>query len=429
MSDSARDLLTRGIAAAKADEPEQAKKYLLWSLRNQPDDRQRVDALYWMARLTAGEQRETYLLQVLQIEPTHYAARRDLAILKGELDEADVVDPLDPDKPQPPAQIDPQQRRFDCPQCGGHMEHDASQRRLLCRYCGYALSTIEAIQDGASVAEEDFIHALATAKGHLHPQSTAVVECEGCGASYLLEPNAISFTCAHCGSSYAVTDYKHKDLIPPQGVIPFSIERGQAGRRLRAWLDDQRINGVRYFGEIRGLYLPIWTFDVTGEAPYHYQRYDGEEWVNERGTELLLYNDLPVVASQRLPKHLADEIHSFDLSQMQSYDASQIAGWPAETYQLPARSAAMAARWFIVDRAKRQVKEKLYGRIRDLQLQSSALFISAYRLALLPFWLASYSYASEIYHAVINGQNGNVRAEQPLRGIGGWLRDLLDPND
>ncbi len=183
MSDSARDLLTRGIAAAKSNEPKQAKKYLLWSLRNRPDPRQQVDALYWLARLSEGEEQEGYLLQVLQVEPSHYAARRDLAVLRGELQADDLVDPTDPELPQQPEQIDANEQRFDCPQCGGRMEYDAAQRQLLCRYCDHRATPAAALREGSGASEADFIQALATAKGHLHPQSMTTFECEACGAT------------------------------------------------------------------------------------------------------------------------------------------------------------------------------------------------------------------------------------------------------
>lgn len=425
MSDSARDLLTRGIAAAKADEPQQAKKYLLWSLRNRPDPRQQVDALYWLARLSEGAEKEDYLLEVLQIEPTHYAARRDLAVLRGDLRSEDLVDPLQPELPAQPEQIAADERRFDCPQCGGRMEYDAAERQLVCRYCDHRARLTEALSEGAAVFEEDFIQALATARGHLHPRSMATFECTACGATYLLEPDTISLTCAHCASTYTIKTRQQSDLIPPEGIIPFTETKGQAGRRLRQWLSEQDLNQIDHLGPMRGLYLPIWTFDISGEAPYHYQRYDGDNWVSEQGSQLLLYNDLPIPASHRLPKHFAEEVHNFDMNELQPFDPSKIAGWAAETYEIPARRAAMAARWHVVDRARQEARSKLFGRTKDFQLRSADLLIAAYRLALVPFWLTSYRYQGQEYKAVVNGQTGNVRAEAPRRGLLAWLQKLV----
>jgi hypothetical protein len=296
---------------------------------------------------------------------------------------------------------------------------------LTCRYCGYQASLARSLAEGADVFEEDFIQALATAKGHLHPQSMAVFECPACGAGYLLEPKMLSITCAHCGASYAIDTPQQVELIPPQGIVPFSISQGEAGRKLRDWLTDQGLAAVERLGEVRGLYLPVWTFDISGEAPYHFQRYNGNEWVDETGSQLLLFNDLPVVASHHLAKQFADNIHSFDLSQLEPYEQSQIAGWPAETYSIPPREAAMAARWYVVEQTKQKVRQTVFGRTRSLELRSPDLLISAYRLALLPFWLSSYVYQGTTYQAAINGQTGAVQAEKPDRGLGGWLRRLL----
>ncbi len=194
---------------------------------------------------------------------------------------------------------------------------------------------------------------------------------------------------------------------------------------MRDWLSDQRVDQIDHFGSIRGLYLPIWTFDISGEAPFHYQRYDGEEWVPEKGSQLLLHNDLPIPASHRLPKYFADEVHEFDLSKLQPFDASKIAGWAAETYEIPARRAAMAARWHVIDEAREQARSKLFGRTRDFRLSATDLLIAAYRLALLPFWLTSYTREGKTFQAIVNGQTGNVRAETPDRGLVGWLKRLF----
>src|SRR5829696_8880692 len=86
MSDGARDLLVRGIAAAKGGQPEEARFHLEWVLRTDADLDQQTEAWYWLSTIATEpiEQRE-YLEHVLGMNPLHPEARRDLAILEGRI--------------------------------------------------------------------------------------------------------------------------------------------------------------------------------------------------------------------------------------------------------------------------------------------------------------------------------------------------------
>ena len=425
-SDGARDQLVRGIASAKAGETELARRYFQRALQLNPDHRGRVDAYYWLARLSSSErEKRGYLVQVLQLEPTHYAARRDLALVDGTLDREELVDPNQPQFAQEAAPSSPKSHRYVCPRCGGHLTARASSSGLACEYCGFEVQDSRTRKTEAVVPEDDYIQALVTAKGHTHPQHTPTFTCQGCGASYLLPPGSLSLTCPHCGSVYTVERLEESNLVPPEGLIQFEVDQGTAGLRLRGWLDEQDFNSVEGFAPLHGVYLPAWTFDLSGEVPYTYMARQGEHWESRRGSHILLENDLPVAASNHLPKTLSDEVHRFDLSGLQPYDADLLAGWPAEAYEIPATDAAMAARWHLLDGLRQRVEGEISGRIRDLRFHSSDILISAYRLILLPMWITNYRLNGKRYQAVVNGQSGAVRAESPPTNWWASLRSFF----
>ena len=426
MSDGARDLLTRGIASAKAGEAELARNYLDRALTMDPSARQKADAHYWLAQLAEDpEQRRQQLELVLFTEPTHFAARRDLAILDGQLDAARVIDPTTEPRPSPPTEAAIDLNRFACPQCGGRMAYDPRHHQLTCSYCGHQAHLAELLEQGTAVGESDFIEVLVTAKGHVRPSATPTFGCKACGATYLIAPDTVSLTCAHCAAAYVIDHSDTQDLVPPQGIVKMGIGEQQAERAFRGWLAEHGLAEAGQLARPRPVFLPAWTFDLTGQAPYRYLRRKGDEWVSESGNQLILYNDLPVAASQRLPKSLAEVVRSFDLSTMTTYDPSHLAGWPAETYQIPAADAAMAARWYAVEQARARVASLLFGSIKDLQLDSAKLLVAAYRLILLPVWRTSYVIEGKPYQAVINGQNASLVAEKPAGGLAGFFRRIL----
>ena len=52
MSEGTRDLLVRGIAAAKAKDKDQARFYLEWVLRAEADRQQKVEAWLWLSEIS-----------------------------------------------------------------------------------------------------------------------------------------------------------------------------------------------------------------------------------------------------------------------------------------------------------------------------------------------------------------------------------------
>lgn len=424
MSDSARDLMTRGIAAAKAGEPAQARKYLEWSLRQGPNTRQQVDAHYWLAKMSQDEKdKQKHLEVVLQLEPTHFLARRDMAVIRGLLTEAELVEPVRPG--QTTVQAKAEGKRFTCPQCGSRVTYEAALGRLVCQHCGYQGPLPRSSEARGGVPEKDFIDALASARGHTRPSPTTIVSCHGCGADFILPSRLVSEVCPYCRSTYVLDQSREARLVPPAGLIPFQVGQGEAAKLLREYLDTHGIRRTDRELAPEGIFAPAWTFDISGELAYRYLEGEGDQWLPRKGSQIVLADDLPVPASHNLPLGAIQSMREFEFEGMIEYDPSLLAGWPAQTYEITATDAAMDARFQILEEAKAQARSNLFGRVRDFQPQSPDLLVAAYRLVLLPFWLTSYAIQDQTYLATINGQTGAVNAQRPQRRWWAWLSGLL----
>lgn len=97
MSDGARDLLVRGVAAIKEESYAEARRLLERALVNDPDSDQKTEILLWLVELTGdrNEQRD-FLERVLSNDPTEPRARRKLAILDGKLKTDELFNPNKP---------------------------------------------------------------------------------------------------------------------------------------------------------------------------------------------------------------------------------------------------------------------------------------------------------------------------------------------
>ncbi len=403
VSDSVRDLLVHGIAAAKDGANDEARRYLEWALRLDPTLDQCIKIRLWLSRVSDDvAEKRIHLEEILFSDPTHPEARRELAILDGRLDPAEIVDPNNvpnavPDAPQPA-----QARRFTCPHCGGRMVFSPTGASLICEYCAQHPRS-EALADDGAIDEQDFVIALATAKGHTHPVATRCYGCQDCGASFLLGPEKLSFTCPYCASVYVVEQTEVRKLVPPEGVIPFVVTQDQARRAVLEWLAAEELD-VAPVVSLNGVYLPMWTFDID------------VAWKRRRHLE----DDVLTPASSTLPQELASAVGSFHLDKLVPYDPGYLADWPAETYDISVADASIKAR----AKVRKLVAERLGKRIEDFGPDVARLSVMSFKLIIVPLWIIRYSYEERQRTALVNGQTGIVQGEKPSRGILGWLSRL-----
>jgi len=407
MSDGANDLLVHGIAAVKAGDTADARRYLERALDADPDSEQRIDIWYWLSEVSAGPEEERRCLeQILTADPFELRARRKLAILDGRLDPADIVDPDRLPAAPPPPDADP--KRFLCPNCGGRMTYSPDGRSLQCESC----QSRQRFQSGQNPnaarpdPEHDFLIAMATARGHLNPQAARTLSCQGCGASFLLPPETLSLDCPYCGSAYVIATAATRDLIAPAGVIPFSVTEAAAAQAVRSRPHGRPQKSSLKPGTLRGVYLPAWCFDVTGHIRWKCMRYENREWVPDTGFKMVLIGGLLVAAAPRLREWYPAGVQGYKLSGLEPFDQRYLASWPAETYQVPAGQASLDARVQALAASRDQLSHAFLSRVKDLTLDSSGLIVDTFKLVLLPAWFASLDNGEAV---LVNGQTGEMR--------------------
>lgn len=431
-----RITLRHGIGAVKEKSRDEAFSHLeRVVLSGDADDKMRAEAWLWLSQVytDVADKREC-LEQVLSLDPTHGGARRGMAIIDGRLHPDEIVDPnrLRPSQPQEPQPV--QAEHFTCPRCSSRMNYTPDGRALRCEFCGHeqalnAAGQPEAMAEfGLGGMEQDFIAGLARASGHMQPVATRLLQCQGCGIEFVLAPATLSLTCPYCNHVYVTETAETREILPPQVLIPFAISADDAKAALRAWFKQQKLSRVR-LSPLIGVYLPVWTFDLSGEIQWKGYVRQGEDWVPRAGFGHVLEDDYLLPAMKKPAKHLQQTLADFNLDAFVPYDSRYLADWPAERYQLALADASIAARSKLVQQLRRHPYRLTHGEsVRDLTLNTSGLIILSYKLALLPVWLAHYEIESKRYDVCINGQTGQVRGEKQEGAVGkfvSWLKGEL----
>ena len=436
--DYGKELLRSGIIEAKSGSRASAQRYFDRALSMLEDHDDLADGWFWMSEVLedAAEKRKA-LENCLAHDLHHARARRALAILDGKLKADDLVNP-----DQLPIAAngvrDAKVDRFICPNCGGRMSFAPDGQSLVCDFC----ASKNTLADKTSEEEKDFIMAMATMKGHGKPLQEQAFHCDGCGAEFFLPPGRISASCVYCGSAHVVSLENVKDLLAPDAILPHQFDQREATRVLIEWVETHRITPQKKVDLPRGLYLPLWTFDIGGALEYtaeliRYENDDEDSLFSHSQTKTMriteqypvMANDIPVPAARKLGSVYSKLVPTFDLKALKPYNPRYLANWPADIYDLPMADASLDARSIVYKKSQRDIPNSLNG-YKVIRTSSAGLMVESFKLNLLPVWMTEIPQNGKEYLVLINGQNGEVRTNLPgvkeeKGGLFGFLDDLL----
>jgi hypothetical protein len=229
-----------------------------------------------------------------------------------------------------------------------------------------------------------------------------------------------------------------EQLLAPDGIIPHAFDQTRAARLLMEWAASNQIQTERPMDPPRGVYLPLWTFDLGGGIDYVGETVDESETQFGRNRPQKVrvsdcypvqVNDIPIPASRKLSAVFLRLIPTFELRGIKPYDPRYLANWPAEVYDIPMAEASLDARAQSLARYKRDLPA-LLDPVRILSTSSAKMTVDSFRLNLLPVWMTELAFGGRPHLVLINGQNGTVASDLPERkseskGLMDWLGDLL----
>lgn len=433
-----KELLRNGIIDAKSGSRESARHYLDRAIYMATSYEILSEAWFWMGEvLSDPEERRKAYQNCLAHDLRHTRAKRSLAILEGKLKADELIDPNHlPSSPEGTRDADA--KRFMCPKCGGRMAFSPDGGGLVCEYCSRNQTLTAGPAD-----EKDFVIAMATLKGHGKPLQEQVFHCNGCGAEFILPPQQISAACVYCDSPHVVTLEKTKDLLAPDGIIPHAFDQKKAVKLLIEWVEENRIKPEKKVDLPRGLYLPLWTFDIGGVIDYIGEVVEYEdEFISSKSKRRVtrvsdqypvLVDDLPLPASRKPSSVFLRLIPTFELRALKPYDPRFLANWPAEIYDVPMANASLDARSQAYKKYQKEIPAFLGGRNATLVHSSSAnLTVESFKLNLLPVWMTEIPFEGREHLVLINGQSGVVASdlkstngEEEKGGLLDFLADLL----
>jgi hypothetical protein len=259
--------------------------------------------------------------------------------------------------------------------------------------------------------------------------------CRGCGA--VTQSDKISDRCQFCGAPL-VADATSGEMVAPEAVVPFGLDRAALREALRKWASSRWFapNGLKKVTEAESshsTYLPHWTYDArttsryTGARGEHYYETEtytenGEtktrqvqrtRWYPARGVVARDFDDVLVAGTSRVSvKHL-DKLEPWPLPEAEPYRPEFLAGHETLRYDVEPEAGLDTAKSRMAPIIEGDCRDDIGGDEQRVDSVDTDYREVAFKLMLLPVWIACYLHAGKTYNILVNGRTGEVAGERP----------------
>ncbi len=327
-----------------------------------------------------------------------------------------------------------------CPACGAQAEWNPSRQKLVCPFCGteapYAVD-----KDSGKVQELDLVSALRSIPDEDRGWQTdrRSVQCQSCKAVMVYDPARVGQNCEFCGSP-ALVDYQEiKSPIRPQSLLPFKVTAAQIRESMRSWYAGRwfapgKLKRLALVDQVKGLYIPYWTFDAQAECPWRaeagYYYYVQESYTDNQGKRQTrqvrkvrwepasghvshFFDDQPVPGSRGIDAGLLRGIEPFPTKELVPYDTAFLSGFVVEHYQVVLLDAAKQGR----ERMNAELRTLCSARVPGDTQRNLEIFPTysgeTFKHILVPLWLLTYTYGKRVFQVVANGYTGAIAGKYP----------------
>ena len=326
-----------------------------------------------------------------------------------------------------------------CKNCGANLTFKPGTQQLNCIYCN---TDNEITVEKTEIIENDYNAFLEQTTSSSEKQTISTVKCDSCGSSTTLAPNVTSSNCPYCDTPLIVKNASTCNLIKPNYLLPFKIERNKAKDEFVKWVsglwfapNKLKLYAQNSLEKLKGIYMPYWTYDSNTQSDYSglrgvyyyvtesYTDSQGKtqtrqvrhtNWYPASGTVNNVFDDILVCASHSLPKKLVQDLEPWDLPELIAYNDQYLAGFITESYQTELKPGFEEAKERMQSTIQSSIRSAIGGDTQQITSVSTEYNDISFKHILLPLWISAYKYNDKVYRFTINARTGEVQGERPF---------------
>lgn len=304
---------------------------------------------------------------------------------------------------------------FKCKNCGGNVIYSPERHTMFCPFCE------------SEKSEERTDESL----GEL-------TICPNCGGEVKLEDHTSATRCPSC-DCYLILNERVEGQYAPKTIIPFQLGKETCKQSLREKFKKARFAPTDFLSEVKlnsmqGIYVPFWFYDYDTHWDFRAEGTKVRSWTSgdTAYTETsyydivrdidMVFQRIPVDASQQMPDDVMDLVEPFDYGQMIGFTPEFMSGFYAEKYNMPSGEVENRAKAKMRDDADQLLKSSYSGyssvkvQRREMQIRGSQA-----DYGLLPVWKYLYKYKDQEYPFYVNGQTGKIVGTPPISKKKVWV--------
>lgn len=321
-----------------------------------------------------------------------------------------------------------------CLNCGGELNYNPIKNSLDCQYCGSTFPMQETYkEENISNLKREYSPSYVLEQ---NKKQKIKYQCSSCGSQLFLDGKEPLKRCSACGNTSLIT--ASATTYVPDGIIPFSLSKAQAGEIFRKWIKSRKfapsdLLNMAKLEKISGYYTPVWNFNVSASTRWSavginkviHNDQEFKRRYEVKDVEDSNFNNVMKSGSSKFNDEFLDDMGDYDFLNLKPFSTKYLLGYAGVNTDKDIHKVYQD----IVDDINQEKKEEISKRLNgeyDLvdNLSCQTRIRHAYfNYAYVPIWANHYTYKGKDYHCYINGQTGTATGKAPksVLKIGGII--------
>ncbi|WP_434778734.1 hypothetical protein [Neisseria sp. Ec49-e6-T10] len=326
---------------------------------------------------------------------------------------------------------------YKCPKCSTALIFDIKKQNWQCQFCRSEFTQTQ-LENNAEILDSNSStlppHASTDTNKIDDHEENKLYYCPSCGGKILTTHNTVATFCVYCHNPAIVASKLEEDINKPDYLIPFKQTKADAINALQKACQNKLFLPKTFKelvkkGEVFGLYVPFWLFDIDTNTHLQSQTTQVSTWQDEHYQYSKIdyyqvqragqanFQKIPADGSAKMNDDLMDQLEPFHYNQMEQFDLAYLSGHFAEIHDVKIEETTERVLKRVYPEVERMITQTVtgYSSINSTQIDMNQTI--NHISVMLPVWTVMTQYNKKTFVFAMNGQTGKVTGRLPISNM------------